>query len=211
MSRWVGIVERHGAGATAGAAVEGTLKNNSDFERSLSLLRIGVVGAACFFALGLLSTRAAAAPSSEPCASNETSRQLDFWVGNWNVSDQESPGQASSRVSLALGKCLVVENWSDGAGNRGENFFGYNVPDKTWGGMFADNRGQLHLFVRGTVAGGKAVFYGPSRGAHGVTVLNRITIFRISRDRVEQTWEQSTDDGAKWTTVFHGEYSRAKR
>jgi hypothetical protein len=158
-----------------------------------------------------VAAQRARAAGSEPCATNSTSRQLDFWLGDWKISDGENPSSATSKVSLALGKCLVVENWSDGAGNQGENLFGYNVGDKTWSGMFADNRGQIHIFVRGNVAEGKAAFYGPSCGPHGEKILNRITIVRVSADKVEQTWQQSSDHGATWTTVFRGKYLRARR
>jgi hypothetical protein len=159
---------------------------------------------------GLTARRVAAAPAAEPCAMNASARQLDFWVGDWKISDGENPATATSKVSLELGKCLVAENWSDPAGNRGENFFGYNLDDKTWGGMFADTRGQVHIFVRGTVANGKAVFYGPSRGPHGTPMLNRITIVRLGPGKVEQTWEKSGDNGATWQIEFRGEYLRAK-
>jgi hypothetical protein len=170
--------------------------------------RGGALAALLLVCVGFTAPRTAAAPAAEPCATNASARQLDFWVGEWKISDGENPATATSKVSLELGKCLVVENWSDPAGNRGKNFFGYNLDDKTWGGMFADTRGQVHIFVRGTVAKGKAVFYGPSRGPGGRAMLNRITIVRLASGKVEQTWEKSGDNGGTWKTEFRGEYLR---
>ena len=73
--------------------------------------------------------------------------------------------------------------------------------------MFADNQGRVHVF-EGKVALGSAEFTGPSRSSDGQAVLNRIKVVRVAANKVEQSWEKSTDNGATWTMEFHGEYSR---
>jgi hypothetical protein len=158
----------------------------------------------------LAATPSHAAAGPLPCAADAQSRALDFWLGHWRISDGERPSRATSVVSLELGECLVVENWSDSAGHRGENLFGYNLDSRTWSGMFADNRGHIHIFVQGTVGANRAEFDGRSRGPNGKDVLNRISIVREAADDIEQTWQQSADGGATWTTVFQGKYSRAR-
>ena len=159
---------------------------------------------------GLTALPACAAVDPPACIASSQGSGLGFWLGHWTISDGEQASRATSVVSLELGKCLVVENWSDAAGHRGENLFGYNLDSKTWNGMFADNEGRIHLFDRGTVAAGKAEFYGRSLGPDGKTVLNRVAIVRKSRDDIEQTWQKSADDGVTWTTAFQGEYSRSQ-
>lgn len=171
-----------------------------------ALVFLTVAVSACFLA----ASPSRAAAGQPPCAANVKGRALDFWLGHWTVSDGEQPSRATSVVSLQLGECLVVENWSDAAGHRGENLFGYNLDSKTWSGMFADNRGRIHIFAHGTVAADRAEFDGRSRGARGKMILNRISIVRTTPDEIEQTWQQSADDGGTWTTVFQGKYSRAK-
>jgi len=151
----------------------------------------------------------AANPSA--CAADPESRQLDFWLGNWSVGSPGGSNTATSRVSLALDECVVVENWDGGRGHSGENRFAYSPDDKSWYGMFADNEGRVHIFSEGKVAAGVAEFKGTSRGANGEAVLNKVTLARISPGKVEQTWQKSTDKGATWTTVFRGEYTRADR
>jgi hypothetical protein len=132
---------------------------------------------------------------------------LDFWLGDWTVSYPGAPGGSTSRVSLSLDKCLVVESWEGGKGHKGENMFAYSADDKSWHGMFADNQGRVHVF-EGTVESGTAEFRGPSRSAKGESVLNRIRVARLSENKVEQSWEKSTDKGATWNTEFRGEYLR---
>jgi len=33
-------------------------------------------------------------------------------------------------------------------------------------------------------------------------------VVRVAANKVEQSWEKSTDNGATWTMEFRGEYSR---
>jgi hypothetical protein len=175
--------------------------HNSSWSRSILLLV--VIGGA--FSLATPSARAAV--GDESCSANSESRQLDFWLGDWTVTYPGMPGSANSTVSLRLDKCLLTETWDGGKGHSGENLFAYSSDDKRWHGMFADNHGRVHVF-EGEVAQGSAEFTGLSRGPDGKDVLNRIKVVRLAENKVEQSWEKSTDSGATWTTEFKGEYSR---
>lgn len=117
------------------------------------------------------------------------------------------PGNAASKVYLDLDECVLTESWDGGKGHRGENLFAYSSDDKSWHGMFADNQGRVHVF-EGKVAQGSAEFTGPSRGPNGQTVLNRIKVVRVTTNKVEQSWEKSTDNGVTWKMEFRGEYAR---
>jgi hypothetical protein len=75
--------------------------------------------------------------------------------------------------------------------------------------MFADNEGRVHVFTSGKASSGSAEFEGTSRGPSGKTVLNRVRMVRLSPNKVEQTWEKSSDNGLTWNLAFRGEYSRA--
>ena len=162
--------------------------------------------AACGLAL---APAARSAQGEQACAGNAHSRQLDYWLGEWVVTSPAGAGNTStSKVHLALDQCVVIENWSDQKGHEGENIFGYSAGDESWRGMFFDNRGRVHVFVDGKVAGGTAEFSGPSRGAHGEAVLNRIRLVRVGADNIEQTWEKSTDNGRTWLQQFRLEYAR---
>jgi hypothetical protein len=157
--------------------------------------------------LSLTALSMPAAADAEPCPANSDSRRLDFWLGDWSVTYPGASALSTSKVFLDLDQCLVVENWTGGRGHSGKNLFAYSSDDRSWHGMFADNEGRVHVF-EGKVAPGSAEFYGPSRGPDGQVVLNRTKVIRVGRDKVEQTWEKSTDKGVKWTIAFSGEYSR---
>lgn len=153
---------------------------------------------------------AKSAAEEQACAGNAYSRQLDYWVGDWVVTNPGGAGNTStSMVRLALDQCAVIENWSDHKGHEGQNIFGYSQGDESWRGMFFDNRGHVHVLVDGKVEAGAAEFLGPSRGAHGEAVLNRIRLVRVGPDNIEQTWEKSTDNGRSWLQQFRLEYARS--
>jgi hypothetical protein len=152
-----------------------------------------------------------AATNPDPCTTDPQSRQLDFWLGNWTVAAPGGSITATSKVSLALDQCLLVENWDGGRGHSGENMFAYSPEEKSWHGMFADNKGRVHIFTDGKVTAGVAEFQGTSRGSNGEVVFNKVRIAHVSSGKVEQTWQKSTDNGTTWTTEFRGEYSRADR
>jgi hypothetical protein len=165
-----------------------------------------LLSAACALTLAPAASRAA---EQAACTASAPGRQLDYWVGDWVVTNPGDAGnRSSSKVRLALDQCVVIENWSDHKGHDGENIFGYSQGDASWRGMFFDNRGHVHVFVDGKVDAGAAEFSGPSRGAHGEPVLNRIRLLRVARDHLEQTWEKSTDNGRTWTQQFRLEYAR---
>lgn len=146
------------------------------------------------------------AASDVPCALNTETRQLDYWLGNWTMCN--GADTSISKVSLSLDKCVFVERWENGKGHVTEKMFAYSPEDKNWYGMFVDNQGRVHIFSDGKVSSEAAEFHGPSRGANGENVLNRLKIVRVSSDKVEESWEKSTDNGSHWTTAYRAEYSR---
>lgn len=120
-----------------------------------------------------LALPAVGAVAAGPCAANPNNRAMDFWLGDWTIAAPGGSANATSRVTLELGRCLVVERWDGGRDHVGGNFFAYSADDKSWHGMFADNEGRVHVFLNGKAADGSAQFTGPSQDPQGKTILNR--------------------------------------
>jgi len=158
----------------------------------------------------LLSAISAFAAST-PCANNPDTRQLDYWIGSWTLPSSNGSGTTTSNVHLSLDQCMFVEHWENGKGHVTEKMFAYSPEDKKWAGMFADNEGRVHIFPDGVVSSGKAEFRGPSRGPNGELILHRLTVVRTAPNKLQETWEKSTDNGANWSTAYSAEYVRANR
>ena len=176
--------------------------------RSGSSARSRCVFLVAVLALGL-SSASAALGATGSCDAQPETRQLDYWLGHWATAASNGTTANTSSVSVSLEKCLFIEHWQNGKGHESEKMFAYDAEGKTWTGMFADNEGRVHIFVDGKVASGTAEFRGPSRGENGEAVLNRLRLARIAADKIEETWEKSTDNGRTWTRVYRAEYSRA--
>ena len=184
------------------------MTKRDSFIRTEWLLRAVLFFAAMGAWLGLAPLHTFAAAETGGCSATSESRQLDYFLGDWTITNPGGSGSSTSQVSLSLDQCLFIERWDSGGGHMGQDMFAYNPDQKSWNGMFSDNQGRVHLFVDGTVAAGSAEFHGPSRGPNGEQVLNRVRLTRITPNKLEQTWEKSTDNGATWKTVFSGVYSR---
>src|SRR5215471_1405983 len=76
-----------------------------------------------------LANTAFAAEDPEPCSANVESRQLDYWLGNWNITvpGRTADNNSKSKVYLSLNQCVLIESWEDGRGHAGENVFAYNA------------------------------------------------------------------------------------
>lgn len=171
--------------------------------------RSALMGLVCLVSTGgLAPLPAVSAEDPGACAANVQSRELYYWLGDWVVSYSGAPHGSASEIHLALDKCLFVESWQDGKGHEGENFIAFSSDDQSWRGLFADNRGRLHIFLEGKVAGGSAEFLGPGHGPSGESVLNRLKVIRVNPDKLRQTWEKSTDGGLTWTGEFALDYTR---
>lgn len=126
------------------------------------------------------------------CATNPQVRQLDYWLGDWDIRIGTDSGR--SRVTTSLDQCVFTETWTGARNHRGENVIAYNVEDQTWRAFFADNEGRAHVFDAGSVSGDTAEFIG---------VGNRVWIIRDGA-RIKQIWEKSGK------VVFEGIYTRRR-
>ena len=156
--------------------------------------------AACLYTPSLFAAEFSPAADGEGHA-------LDFWLGEWVITAPGGTSSSTSKVYLTLDNHLLIESWDGGAGHQGENLVAYNPQEKSWHWLFVDNRGHVHAFT-GTAQSGHGEFNGTSQGENGEAVLNRLRLTRVGSSQVEQTWEQSTDNGATWTMLFRGKYTR---
>lgn len=143
-----------------------------------------------------------------PCRDVEEFRQLDFWVGEWEVTASGQKAGASSVQSILDG-CVIFENWTGMKGFNGKSFNLYNAKTKKWEQHWVDNQGTSIDFI-GSYADGKMQYESVTVDAQGAKRLGRMTFSKLPDGNVRQLWEQSSDGGKTWRVAFDGLYSKRK-
>lgn len=149
-----------------------------------------------------------------PCRAGAVSHQLDFWIGDWNVSPWAQTGgdpasAGVNRVTAMLDRCGLLEEWAGTAGDFGKSINFYDTNRAKWRQIWiADNGGSLDY--EGSFTGGAMRFEGWTKNQAGQRVLQKLTFFPISPDTVRQLFESSIDDGKTWTPGFDAMYVRKK-
>jgi tetratricopeptide (TPR) repeat protein len=148
--------------------------------------------------------------AAQPCDTASASRQFDFWIGNWKVTDQTGRQVGTSRIESILGKCVILENWTDIYGGSGKSFNAYDAGRGEWRQFWVDEQGSVNLFTEGKYADGKLVYHNEVYRNGTVAYLRRLTFFNLGPDRVRQFSERSDDRGATWSTEYDFIYARVK-
>lgn len=161
--------------------------------------------ASILFALMLPALADTPAPVPAACMAAPY-RQFDFWIGDWNVT-QNGKVAGTNRIDRILGGCALLENWKGTGGSVGNSLNYYDAARAVWHQTWVDNQGSP-LELEGRIEGADMVLTGNTRDAQGATVINRLTWTPRPDGAVRQHWETSTDGGKSWTTAFDGLYTR---
>ena len=173
------------------------LRRNSIRDGSSHRLRlVALVGLLLILTLG----GNAQTPKAASCTTPEY-RQLDFWVGDWDVFDVDSGAKdAHVRVDRILDGCVLHEVYEDDAGLHGESFSIFDDSRRAWHQSWVTNRGQL-LIIEGGLHGDAMVLEGSYKAADGVTTFVRGT-WKPENGAVRETAVKSVDGGKTWKPWF---------
>jgi hypothetical protein len=142
-----------------------------------------------------------------PCSARPY-HQFDFWIGDWNVTENGQMAGTNS-IEPILGGCALLENWqgSGPGGIRGSSFNIYDQARDQWHQTWVDASGTL-LQLDGGWHGGSMILQGerPSADGNGTTT-HRITWTPLGDGTVRQLWDASRD-GQTWTVLFDGLYQK---
>jgi hypothetical protein len=151
-----------------------------------------------------------AAPTAPVCRAAEH-RQFDFWLGDWTVSDANGRALGTNRIESLEDGCVMQEHWASARGGiTGTSLTAFDVDLRRWHQTWMDSGGNVALLDGGSIDG-RIVLFGDTFGSNGqLHHRNRISWIPLADGRVRQWWEQSTDDGKTWSTVFDGYYARKR-
>lgn len=141
-----------------------------------------------------------------PCNTAEF-RQFDFWLGEWDVAPVGAAQTGVNRITRAQDGCIVQENYTFGA-FTGMSINFYDSARRTWHQTWMSNQGGAVYLEGGINTDGAMEMTDrglPNSVASGV--INRVT-WTPTPTGLRQFWQSSNDDGATWSTVFDGAYTR---
>ena len=146
--------------------------------------------------------------SGAPCRATEVSRNLDFWVGDWDVYvGKDFAGRDT--VQRILDGCGVTEQWDGGAGDQGMSLFAYDARKdlwmQTWVTSNSAQPGGIKVKVLRAHAAGTATFQGEVEGKSGAVYYDRTILTSFPGGRVHQEIQVS-HDGVTWRMGFDAIY-----
>jgi tetratricopeptide (TPR) repeat protein len=149
--------------------------------------------------------------NAQPCVDTKENRQLDFWLGEWDVSTTQGGVPAgTSKIELILENCVVQENWkSENSPYSGKSYNIYDAALKRWEQYWVDNVGG-NIFFHGELAKDGVMDYWtddiPQSG--GPALRRHLQFIPMGADKVRQFSRGSTDGGKTWNVEYDFTYVR---
>lgn len=163
-------------------------------------LRTALVAAGIAFTAPVVAAPSAAAPTSPHCSAKEY-HQLDFWIGDWDTFETETPGSiARARVEPIAQGCAIHELYEQVDGLVGDSILSYDPVRKQWQQTWVTNRGAL-MVLWGNFKDGALILEGETHLADGKSVMQRIT-WKAEDKGVRESAVMSKDGGKTWTPAF---------
>lgn len=163
--------------------------------------------------LVLAATAAAPAPPASvaaPCRATEVSRNLDFWIGDWDVYlGKQLAGRDT--VERMLGGCAVTERWNgaSGPGDEGFSLFAYDARKDLWTQTWVTGNsampGGIKFKVLRAHTTSSTTFQGEIEAKSGAVYYDRTILTALPGGRVHQEIQVS-HDGVAWRTGFDAIY-----
>ena len=154
------------------------------------------------------------------CASAEH-RQLDFWIGQWDVtvrarqsptSESWAEAHGTQRVEAILGGCAIAEYFAaEGpqAPWAGRSYSVWQAPAGKWRQTWVDDSGNYLAFTGG-LENGIMTLYGEPRTVDGATVQMRMVFRNVMPDSLRWEWQRSTDVWQTHTLMMTISYQRRR-
>jgi hypothetical protein len=161
-----------------------------------------------FLALALLATSAGAeSPASATAVSPHCGaaeyHQLDYWIGDWDTFETDTPAAASvarARVERIAQGCAIHELYEQVDGLIGDSILSYDPVRKQWQQTWVTNRGSIMVIV-GNVKDGALILEGEAHLKDGKSVMQRIT-WKPHEKGVRESAVLSKDGGKTWVQAF---------
>jgi hypothetical protein len=151
------------------------------------------------------------AAETSPCAADSSYQRLAFWVGEWEVLDSIGTHYATQRVRKAVDACAITVEWTGRVGDKGLGLSAFDGRTGEWRQVYVSNQvpspSGVQLRKSDPTYGGPGVRFIPLIDPAGGTLArSRVTIMPSGDRRVLQLFEDSSDGGKTWHTLFKADH-----
>ena len=165
-------------------------------------MRTALAALGIAFIAPAFSAPSAVTPASPQCSASEY-HQLDFWIGDWDTFETETPNGPSvarARVEPIAQGCAIHELYEQSDGLIGDSILSYDPVRKQWQQTWVTNRGSL-MVLWGNFKDGALILEGEAHLRDGKSVMQRIT-WQAQQEGVRESAVMSKDGGKTWTAAF---------
>jgi len=161
------------------------------------------------------------APPSPPVASCNSAehRQLDFWLGDWNVvvharATPEGPfadATGHQHVETVLGGCAIAEHFSAAGPQQpwaGKSYSSWQPNAGKWRQTWVDDSGGYLAFTGG-VENGEMTLYGEPREVNGKAFQMRMVFKDVTPRALRWEWQRSEDGWKTSAVMMRIDYTRS--
>ena len=147
--------------------------------------------------------------ASSPFCRAAAYRQFDFWLGQWDITEDGGPA-GSNIVEPILGGCAIRENYVDPWGtSSGTSLNSYDADTKQWRQTWVSDYGTEYRMAGGLDATGTMVLLGQRiNAANGRLLLDTWKWTPIDGNNVLQTGRVTVPATGVDNQFFNGEYHR---
>jgi hypothetical protein len=160
----------------------------------------------------LLLGFAASLHAQAPACNEPAARELDFWIGTWDLGYVQAgkAGTSRNRISKVLDGCALLEEFDGPPGTPlvGRSYSVYDKATRQWRQTWVDNSGG-YLDFTGGMQDGRMVLAREFRRGDKL-VKQRMVFQDVQADSLKWLWQASQDGGATWTTAWEIDYRRVK-
>jgi hypothetical protein len=145
-----------------------------------------------------------------PGCSAPEARQLDFWVGEWDVSPPGSAMVVAESTIRAVDQgCSILEEWRPFAGAGGHSISSYDRNDSSWHQEWVDGTGQRTVFKGSLVDDAMRLdnLSPPPQGAPA-NLRRRMNYQQIDANTVRQWGERFDETTQQWVVAWDFTYRR---
>ncbi len=146
---------------------------------------------------------------TRPCEYDDRYRALDFWLGDWDVINQDGVKIATNTIELAHNDCVLIENWDPVYNTiQGKSYNYFDAANDTWHQHWVGQAGIVGSTVGVVEDSGAIVFHGATSVVNGNSYPSRMTLAGTSDGGVLQRFENEID--GQWVTQSENIYVRSK-